>query len=232
MLDLPGYPILDKNRLLGGCVRLPLSVDPARLALEVANLPAGLRGTTGGRVGVHRVAEAVFLRGYAPAEGEKPIEDRAAIEHLPYVRWIIGELVPADAQRCLLARLPPGAHVAPHIDQAPYFAKTLRIHIPVETHDQAWMYCAGLTYQMRQGEVWLLNNSTVHAVWNAHATQARTHLICDFLPSPTLLELLARGDRNLGIRHPQIERHLAGLAAAPRETVGRPGGGPGTSARG
>jgi hypothetical protein len=60
------------------------------------------------------------------------------------------------------------------------------------------MVAAGQCYLMKPGEVWVLNNNAVHAVWNAHPTLARTHMICDFLPSAALLDLLARGERTLG----------------------------------
>lgn len=206
MLDLPGHPLLDKPRLIGRCSRLPLQVDAARLQAEVEALPAGSWGNTGGRVGVHRQAEAIFLRGHAPAEGEKPIEDREPLAWLPYVRHIVTELIPAPAQRCLLAKLPPDASVTGHIDRAPYFGKTIRIHVPVVTNDAAWMYSDGLTFRMRAGEVWALNNSAPHAVWNAHASESRTHLICDFLPSAALLELLGRGERELGVSNAAVDR--------------------------
>jgi hypothetical protein len=179
-------------------VRLTLSTDPERLRDEVAALPGSSWGTTAGRVGVHNAAEALFLRGYAPAEGPKPIEDRPALQQLPYIRSILEEMIPAPPLRALLARLPAGATIAPHVDRPPYFSKSLRIHIPIETNDQVWMLCAGLAYQMRPGEIWVLNNSTEHAVWNRHPSLARTHLICDFLPTPELLALLDQGDRNLG----------------------------------
>jgi hypothetical protein len=87
----------------------------------------------------------------------------------------------------------------------------VRVHVPIETHDRAWMVCNGLSYLMQPGEVWALNNSTLHAVWNAHATLARTHMICDFLPTPALLDLLARADRNLGRQVHEVDEHLAGL---------------------
>ena len=219
MFDLPDQPLLDKHALVGGCVRLPLAVDALRLRDEVANLPVSLWGTRGGRVGVHNLAEALFLRGHAPAEGDKPIEERAALRLLPYVRVIIEETIAAPPLRCLLARLPAGAVVAPHRDdRAPYFAKTLRIHVPVETHEQSWMFCAGQTYLMQPGEVWALNNLAVHAVWNAHATLSRTHLICDFLPTPALLELHARGERALGRDMPEVARHLWAEADRNRST--------------
>src|SRR5271165_3662501 len=134
MLELPGQPLLDKTTLIGSCMRLPLRFDAARLQAEIDALPLYFWGTQGGRVGVHRIAEAVFLRGYAPAEGSLPIEDRPALGLLPYVREIIEARIPAAAQRCLLARLPGGAQIAPHIDRAIYFAQTVRLHLPVATH--------------------------------------------------------------------------------------------------
>jgi hypothetical protein len=209
MLDLPDLPILDKASLIGGCVRLPLRVDTASLQSEVARLGQGLWGTSGGRIGVHKVAEALFLRGHAPAEGDIPVEDREPLKDLPYVRWIIETQIPATPLRCLLARVPAGGCIAPHIDRAPYFSKTIRIHVPVATHESSYMLCAGCTYIMRESEVWALNNSALHGVWNAHATLARTHLICDFVPSPALFALLAGAERALGTFEPQIEQHVA-----------------------
>lgn len=202
MLELPGYPYLDKATLIGGCIRLPMEFDAARLAAEVESLPAACWGTTGGRVGVHRAAEGIFLRGCAPAEGNLPIEDRPVIAGLPYVREIIRERIPAPPMRCLLARLPAGARVAPHIDRAPYFAQTIRLHIAVTSHERAYMFCAGQCYVMRPGELWALNNTAPHGVWNADETRERTHLICDFLPTAELGSLLAAGARDLGTSQP------------------------------
>jgi len=215
MLSIPGQPLLDKNALIGGCVRLRLGCDSERLREEVERLPAHFWGTRGGRVGVHNPAEAVFLRGHAPAEGDLPVEEREALSHLPYARELIEARIPAEPMRCLLAKLPGGAVIAPHMDRgAPYFSQTIRIHIPVVTHDRMWMFCDGLSYRMNQGEVWALNNSTLHAVWNADAKRSRTHLICDFLPSARLLELLAAGERNLGRDEPAVREHLFGDSRA------------------
>ncbi|MEO6690118.1 MAG: aspartyl/asparaginyl beta-hydroxylase domain-containing protein, partial [Dokdonella sp.] len=177
--------VIDKTALIGACARLPLRVDAARLSAEVEALPDSMWETRGGRLGPHDAARAIFLRGYAPAEGrDKPIEDRDAFAHVPYAREIITQLMPASAQRCLLARLPAGAIVPPHSDIGPYFLKTIRIHVPVTTHPSAWMYCDGLVFHMLPGEVWALNNSAQHAVWNADEKLARTHMICDYLPTP------------------------------------------------
>jgi Aspartyl/Asparaginyl beta-hydroxylase len=209
MLELPGQPRLNKADLIGGCVRLPLRFDAARLAAEVEALPGSFWGTTGGRVGVHRAAEGVFLRGHAPAEGNLPIEERPALAHLPYVRQVIQADIPAPPMRCLLARLPGGARVATHVDRAPYFAQTIRLHVAVTTHERAYMLCAGLCYVMQAGDLWALNNTAPHGVWNADETRERTHLICDFLPTPALSSLLAAGERNLGERRLDVESRLS-----------------------
>lgn len=200
MLELQGQPLLNKSALIGACVRLAPQFDAARLAAEIDSLPPTAWGSTGGRVGVHRVAEALFLRGHAPAEGDLPIEDRPMLAMLPYVTDIIRRQIPAPPMRCLLARLPGGARVSTHIDRAPYFAQTIRLHIAVTSHELAFMYCAGQRYVMRPGELWALNNSAPHAVWNADPRRERTHLICDFLPAAQLRDLLAAGDRDLGER--------------------------------
>lgn len=209
MFALPDTPPLDKFALIGACARLPLGIDATRLRAEVDALPETMWETRGGRLGPHDAARAIFLRGYAPAEGRhKPVEDREALACVPYAREIITQRLGADPQRCLLARLPGGAVVPPHSDMGPYFQKTIRIHVPVFTHEKVWMYCDGRVYNMRPGEVWALNNSAEHAVWNADATLSRTHLICDFLPAPGLLDLLARAERGLGAVNAEVETYL------------------------
>lgn len=189
-------------------MRLRLTIDAERLRSEILQLPADVWGSSSGRIALHSAAEALFLRGFAPAEGEKPVEDRAALARLPYARWIIEELIAAPPMRCLLARLPAETTIAPHVDRPPYFRKTLRIHIPVESSPEVYMVAAGLCYRMQPGEIWVLNNSATHAVWNAHPTLPRTHMICDFLPSPALIDLLKSGDHDLGARLAHVDQHL------------------------
>jgi hypothetical protein len=214
MFDVKGFPVIDKQLLIGTCVRLPVTVDAERLRAEVAALPASAWGSSGGRVGVHRQAEALFLRGYAPAAGDLPVGDRPVLIHLPYARELVHEAIGERPLRCLLARLPAGAWIAPHVDQGAYFAKTVRVHVPVETHDRAYMQCDGETFVMQPGQVWALNNSALHAVWNAHDSLVRTHLICDYVATPRLLELLAGAERGLGGTVPEVDAFFASLHTA------------------
>lgn len=214
MLDLPGHPILDKQSLIGGCLRLPLRIDSSRIASEVLALPASMWGTTGPRVGVHDAADALFLRGYLPALGDRPFDEQSALGLLPYAREIVSQVIPAPPLRCLLARLPPGATIMPHVDNAPYFSKSVRIHVPVISHSRMFMMCNQRHYVMKPGEIWAINNSAVHAVWNDHKMQARTHLICDFLLSPELADLLDRGERHLGTMFTEVREHFIAMSQA------------------
>jgi len=214
MLAIPGQPFLDKQRLIGRCVRLRLPCDHARLHAEVSALPELGQDTRGGRIRVHNPASAVFLRGHAPAEGDRPIVDRDVLARLPYAREFIHSIIPAQPMRCLLATLPGGQVILPHTDLPAYFAQTIRIHIPVVTHPQVWVYCDGLSYNMAAGEVWVLNNSTLHAVWNADPALPRTHLICDFLPSDALVALLLDGERELGVDRPEVRERLIAASNA------------------
>jgi len=211
MIDLAPLPVLDKQTLVGGCSRLQLAVDARALQNEVAALPSGLWTARSGRGGVHARAEAIFVRGYAPAEGDKPIEDREAFARLPCLHRIIYELIGARPMRCLLAKLLGGVQIPPHADQDEYFAKTLRLHVPVTTHERVIMFAGDHAYRMRPGEVWALNNSGVHGVLNGSPTQERIHAICDFLPDPPLLDLLQRAERGLGKIDPAAEEELMRL---------------------
>lgn len=208
MLTLPDQPLLDKIALIGGCARLDLGFDAARALSEVAALPDTSWGGRAGRVGVQDSAQAIFLRGHAPAEGDLPVEDRDELAQVPYLRELIEQVIPAQALRCVLAQLPPGAVIAPHIDQGEYFSKTIRLHFAITTNENVWMNCAGLSYHMRSGEIWALNNSTGHGVVNADANRSRLHMICDFLSSPELEKILASADRGLGRPNPEIKARL------------------------
>src|SRR5207342_824026 len=81
-------------------------LQPSARARERRAAPGGSHGAARNVVGWHR-----WSGGCAPAEGEKPIEDREQLGALPYVRELISTLIPAPAQRCLLARLPPAARI-------------------------------------------------------------------------------------------------------------------------
>ena len=188
----------DKHLLIGSCLRLSVSFDVAKLIEEFHTIDDALWGSRAGRVGVHVQTEAVFLRGYAPAEGDLPIEDRPVLASLPFTKDLIYATFKAPPQRCLFAKLRAKGEIRPHIDQGAYFENTIRIHFPVVTNPQTVMVADKQSFHMQVGEAWALNNGAVHGVLNPHPTEARTHLICDYLPTDHLRQLLrdARQSQN------------------------------------
>ena len=191
------YP--DKDKLIGFCSRLPIRIDDELFTKEINKIPAKKWKGTGGRVGVHSQVEAIFLRGFAPAEGDKPIENRSILKTLPFTHYLIHRLIPAKPQRCLLARLKPDAQVGAHTDNGEYFKKYIRVHFPVTTNPTAMMLCGDRAYHMKPGEIWTLNNSgAMHSVVNPDKNQSRMHMICDFESTDDLIALLKFSNKNLG----------------------------------
>ena len=154
----PAGPAVSRQALAGGrmraasrCKSMP---SGSRRKYRPSRLQPGKSGAASTAIRSRAsivAAETVFLRGHTPAEGDLPIEDRPLLGNLPYIRQLIERDIGTHPQRCMLARLPAGASVLPHMDRAPYFSKTLRVHVPVESNDQAWMICGGLAYQMKPG---------------------------------------------------------------------------------
>ncbi len=195
------------NELTWGAVKLPLQYDADKLAEEVMDIASEKWGINGRTAPAFADTQAIFLKGYAAAEGKSSVEDRELLSRLPYIKNMIYNLVPSVPQNCVLSYLPPNTDVGLHVDQGEYFKNTLRIHFPVITNDKITMYFGG-SYTMKPGEVWLLNNCAPHGVENAHNTDARIHLICDYLPSAELDELFNQSDKHLGKTSQQLHEKL------------------------
>ncbi len=190
--------VFDKEAMVHSCVRLPVEIDAATMAAEMAAVPAELWGAT--RAPVHREATALFLRGHSPLSGVPGEDDREALEYCPYTRRVLHELLGGRPRKALLAALPPGSLIYPHRDTASdYFLGSQRIHVPVATSPRVKFFCNGEFFQMLPGEAWSVNNLAPHAVINEDPEVTRVHLIVDVLPDPGSLDLLARGERGLGV---------------------------------
>ena len=190
-----------------GAIKLPLNYDAEKLAAEVSGISADKWGVNGRTAPAFSNTHAIFLKGFAAAEGKSSTEDRSILSELPFIKNLIYTLIPSTPQNCVLSYLPPETEVGLHIDQGEYFKRTLRIHFPVVTNDKITMYFNG-AYKMLPGEVWLLNNCAAHGVENAHKTEARIHIICDYLPTPELMELIEHSDKTLGEKSDKLYNKL------------------------
>jgi hypothetical protein len=90
---------------------------------------------------------------------------------------LIGE---GKIEVALLINLPKNKKILPHIDSDDHFIKTIRIHIPIITNDKCNFRVGDEIIQMKQGEIWEIDNAyKVHGVTNNGDTD-RIHLLIDY----------------------------------------------------
>ena len=109
----------------------------------------------------------------------------------------IQEIVEAFGERpthITLKQLDVGGFVKPHRDiRGSIPVGSLRVHVPIITHPAAYMVINGTRMHLREGEIWVLDTSYRHAVYNA-SPQRRVHLVIDFPLTPRLRSLLPSPD--------------------------------------
>jgi len=88
------------------------------------------------------------------------------------------------------------------------FNSTLRIHIPLVTSSNSYIFCGGKFFRMKKGECWMLNNFRQHSALNLDPERTRYHLILDVVPNKETFSLVEAGERNLGRFRPAMMRKL------------------------
>ncbi|MFT5504505.1 MAG: hypothetical protein ACI845_004254 [Gammaproteobacteria bacterium] len=87
--------------------------------------------------------------------------------------------------RTLFARLSGRGKIDQHTDGLFSLLKCHRIHIPVKTNDEVVFTIGGEEKVLKEGEMWEINNATLHAVEN-RSDESRIHLIIDWVPNSTV----------------------------------------------
>jgi len=181
-------------------VRLPLRVDAARLAAEIAAIdedawrdhPEGAPGNTAlPLVAVGGDPENDSTRG--------PMAPTPNLIGLPYTRQVLAGLG-STIGRTRLMRIAHETELHAHVDTNYYWWHHLRVHVPIVTtpdvrfgvvadavHDAAEVH-------MAPGEVWVFDTWRQHRVLNP-AESARIHLVVDAVGSSALWDLVRDPDR-------------------------------------
>lgn len=80
----------------------------------------------------------------------------------------------------VLIKLDKHATIYPHMDKGPFFKITHRFHIPVFTNPGCLFTVDNETINMKEGEIWEINNDNkIHSVENKGDTD-RIHLVIDW----------------------------------------------------
>ena len=95
---------------------------------------------------------------------------------------LIGILGEGHIETAILINLPKNQKIDSHYDVGDYFSKRNRIHIPIITNEYCFFKIDGELKNMKEGEIWEINNNEKeHSVENG-GIEDRIHLLIDFLP--------------------------------------------------
>jgi hypothetical protein len=87
--------------------------------------------------------------------------------------------------RMVLAKLQGHGSIPVHTDSGYSLLKCHRIHIPIVSNERSFFMVGGERKVMHEGEMWEINNATLHAVDN-QSDEDRIHLIIDWVPNSTV----------------------------------------------
>jgi hypothetical protein len=113
---------------------------------------------------------------YSRFEAElKPLLDTIA-NHFQHNGFVV---------RVVFAKLQGHGRIPVHADIGYSLLKCHRIHVPIVSNDQSFFTVGGERKVMREGEMWEINNATLHEVDN-QSDDDRIHLIIDWTPNSTV----------------------------------------------
>lgn len=194
IVNLPSTGTIDNHfRKLKGIeknfLQLPGTTNVRPIVSRLAELPdsAWKKSAREKRHKAHNQTEAVLLIHDADMRHRDPTvhEQHANFEKLlAPTMSSIAEFYGGDGYfiRALFARLRAKSAILPHIDLTFSLLHCHRVHIPIVTNDGVVFTIGGEAKNLRPGEIWEINNATVHGVDN-DGEDARVHLIVDWVPN-------------------------------------------------
>jgi hypothetical protein len=169
--------------------RLPLRFDAARLAHEVAALPADAWAPHPNRIAGNHSVRLISTGGGENDDVHGPMLPTAHLARCPYLRQVLASFGVVWSRSRLL-RLEPGAIVPGHSDINHHWFFRVRVHVPVITRPEVLFHCGGETVHMGAGEAWVFDNWRQHSVENPTADE-RIHLVADTSGSSEFWRMVA-----------------------------------------
>ena len=87
--------------------------------------------------------------------------------------------------RLIFTKLQGHGKIPTHCDKNYSLLKCHRIHVPIISNDHVFFWVGGEQKVMHPGEMWEINNATLHAVDN-RSDEDRIHMIIDWVPNSTV----------------------------------------------
>lgn len=84
--------------------------------------------------------------------------------------------------RAEFINMEPNSSVRPHVDGGSMLYVSRRCHIPIVTNDDVYFTVLNNTVNMKEGNIYEINNGMPHSVENK-SNRNRVHLIIDILPN-------------------------------------------------
>lgn len=131
----------------------------------------------------------------APDGNNDNYKDTVFLEQCPYIQEVLATFhCPLLAVRLL--KLDAGAVIKEHRDAELHFEKgEIRLHIPVITHDEVYMYLDKERVHPREGECWYMNFNLAHSIKNESPVN-RIHLVIDAEVNDWVKEIFTQPSSN------------------------------------
>ena len=173
---------------------LDLKIDSNKILEEIENCQDIIlaNGEITGRGKVHKSTKAFWIQGRK--NDQQKYNDY--LNEIPTLKKII-EQIPGKSHRILIADMEPKGDIPRHIDKGKYFENKLRFHIPLKTNNEVYFFVSTKTYNMKENEIWYIDNSSSHAVKN-NSEKNRIHLIFDIEINNEVINFVKSGNFNLG----------------------------------
>jgi len=172
--------------------RLPVRFDAARLAAELAGMPAAAWADHPNEIAGNTSLRLISVDGAENDEVDGTMLPTPHLARAPYTRQVLASFGVVWSRSRLL-KLAARAGVPRHADINHHWFTRVRMHVPIVTHPEVRFHCGDESVHMAAGEAWLFDNWRLHWVENP-VNAERIHLVADTSGSAPFWRLVAAGD--------------------------------------